>query len=49
MSYIACLCEGAAEQAVIELLLDAEKLIFTRDDLEKLGNKYKTSYTFARR
>ncbi len=33
MSYIACLCEGAAEQAVIELLLDAEKLIFTRDEM----------------
>ena len=32
MSYIACLCEGAAEQAVIELLLD-EKLIFTRDEM----------------
>lgn len=33
MSYIACLCEGAAEQAVIKLLLDAEKLIFTRDEM----------------
>ena len=26
--YIACICEGAAEQAVIELLLDSNKLIF---------------------
>lgn len=27
--YVVCICEGAAEQAVIELLLDADKLIFT--------------------
>lgn len=31
--YIACICEGAAEQAIIELLLDADKLIFTYEDL----------------
>ncbi|MDD3228135.1 MAG: hypothetical protein GXW99_05105 [Clostridiales bacterium] len=31
--YIACICEGAAEQAIIELLLDDDKLIFTRDDM----------------
>ncbi|MGN1277630.1 MAG: hypothetical protein ACI4UK_11630 [Floccifex sp.] len=31
--YIACICEGAAEQAVIELLLDADKLTFTYDDM----------------
>lgn len=31
--YIACICEGAAEQAIIELLLDADKLTFTYDDL----------------
>lgn len=31
--YIACICEGAAEQTVIELLLDADKLAFTYDDL----------------
>lgn len=31
--YIACICEGAAEQAIIELLLDANKLIFSYDDL----------------
>ena len=31
--YIACICEGAAEQAIIELLLDNGKLIFTRDNL----------------
>jgi hypothetical protein len=32
-NYIACICEGAAEQAIIDLLLDADKLIFTRDQL----------------
>lgn len=31
--YIACICEGAAEQAIIELLLDANRLVFTYDDL----------------
>ncbi|MDO5563072.1 MAG: hypothetical protein Q4F74_05605 [Synergistaceae bacterium] len=31
--YVACICEGAAEQAVIELLLDGEKLIFPRTRL----------------
>lgn len=31
--YIACICEGAAKQAVIELLLDSNKLIFRYDDM----------------
>lgn len=31
--YIACICEGAAEQAIIELLLDSNKLIFSREQL----------------
>ena len=31
--YVACICEGAAEQAIIELLLDNGRLIFTRDNL----------------
>lgn len=31
--YVACICEGAAEQAIMELLLDDDKLIFTRDDM----------------
>lgn len=31
--YIACICEGAAEQSIIEILLDTDKLIFTYDDL----------------
>ena len=31
--YIACICEGAAESAIMDLLLDNNKLTFTRDDL----------------
>lgn len=31
--YIACICEGAAEQKIIELLLEADRLVFTADDL----------------
>lgn len=30
---VAVICEGGAETAIIELLLDANKLIFTEDDL----------------
>lgn len=32
-SLIACLCEGSAEQAVMDLLLDSDSLIFSRDRL----------------
>ncbi len=31
--YVACIYEGSAEKAIIELLLDADRLVFTRDDL----------------
>ena len=31
--YIACICEGAAERVILDLLLDNDKLKFTRDDL----------------
>jgi len=31
--YIACICEGSAEQAIMELLLDDNKLIFTSEQL----------------
>ena len=31
--YIACICEGSAEQAIVELLMNNDKLIFTYDDL----------------
>lgn len=30
---IACICEGAAEQAIIELLLESDKLYFKKEDL----------------
>jgi len=30
---IACICEGAAEEAIIELLLESDKLIFNRQQL----------------
>lgn len=33
MGLIACICEGAAEEAIIDILLDADKLSFTRDDM----------------
>ncbi|MCM1256987.1 MAG: hypothetical protein NC307_03955 [Roseburia sp.] len=31
--YMACICEGGAERAILDLLLDAHKLIFEREDL----------------
>lgn len=31
--YVACICEGSAERAIIKLLLDNDKLIFNWDDL----------------
>lgn len=31
--FVACLCEGAAEKAIINCLLDSEKLIFSREQL----------------
>ncbi len=36
-SYVLCLCEGGAETAIIDMLLDHDKLIFTREDL--INNK----------
>lgn len=33
MKYIACICEGSAERAIMDLLLDNHMLIFERDDL----------------
>lgn len=32
-NYIACICEGNAEQAVMDLLLENDRLIFNRDEL----------------
>lgn len=31
--YIACICEGGAERAIIDLLLDNHRLIFEREEL----------------
>ncbi|MDO5378572.1 MAG: hypothetical protein Q4G52_09585 [Clostridia bacterium] len=31
--YVACICEGTAEEVIVSKLLDADRLIFTRDDL----------------
>lgn len=31
--YIACICEGSAERAIMELLLDSNKLIFNNEQL----------------
>ena len=31
--YIACICEGGAERAIMDLLLDNDKLLFGRDRL----------------
>lgn len=31
--YVACICEGSAEQAIMDLLLEADKLIFNTDML----------------
>uniref|UniRef100_UPI0040489AF6 hypothetical protein n=1 Tax=Aliarcobacter sp. TaxID=2321116 RepID=UPI0040489AF6 len=49
--YVACICEGSAEQAIMELLLDDDKLIFTRVQLleeeiirQRSGEKFETRY-----
>ncbi|MGM9978218.1 MAG: hypothetical protein ACI33J_05425 [Clostridium sp.] len=31
--YKACICEGSAEQAIMDILLDEHLLIFERDDM----------------
>jgi len=44
---IACICEGAAEEAIIELLLESDKLIFNRQQLleEQIIRCRKAVYT----
>ncbi len=49
--YIACICEGSAEQAIMELLLDDNKLKFTREQLleeeiirQRSGEKFEQRY-----
>ena len=31
--YLACICEGSAEHAILDLLLNNHSLVFERDDL----------------
>ncbi|MDI6451948.1 hypothetical protein [Peloplasma aerotolerans] len=48
---IACICEGSAETAIIEILLDHEFLIFNRDQLldnEILSQTYRNPKNFRR-
>ncbi len=33
--YLACICEGGAERAIMNLLLDNHMLIFEREDLPR--------------
>ena len=35
--YIACICEGSAETAIIDVLVDNNLLIFTREDASRKG------------
>lgn len=41
--YVICICEGTAEQEIIEWLLDEDKLLFKRKDL--INNKTERSRT----
>ena len=48
---IACICEGGAEKTIIEILLNADRLNFTRDDLlegelinERSSKKFEKKY-----
>lgn len=31
--YFACICEGTAEEVIINILLDSDKLIFNRNNM----------------
>ena len=49
--YIACICEGGAETAIMNMLLDQNKLIFSRDELlegeilkTRKGKDFETRY-----
>lgn len=43
--YKACICEGAAETAIIDILLEHDRLIFTREEmLEEQVLKNTTKY-----
>lgn len=36
--YKACICEGSAEAAIIDVLVDSERLIFTREEILRFSN-----------
>ena len=49
-SYIACVCEGSAEAAIIDVLVDNNLLIFTREDmLEENVIRCRSAKTFEER
>lgn len=39
--YIACICEGSAETAIIDVLVDNNLLIFTREDKQRIRDRYR--------
>lgn len=48
--YIACICEGSAEAAIIDVLVDNNLLIFTREDmLEENVIRCRSAKTFEER
>lgn len=48
--YIACICEGSAESAIIDVLVDNNLLIFTREDmLEENVIRCRSAKTFEER
>ena len=48
--YIACICEGSAESAIIDILVDNNLLIFTREDmLEENVIRCRSAKTFEER
>ena len=48
--YIACVCEGSAEAAIIDVLVDNNLLIFTREDmLEENVIRCRSAKTFEER
>ena len=49
-TYIACLCEGTAEEVIINILLDNDKLIFNRSQLiEETPLRCREARTFETR
>ena len=42
--YKACICEGAAENAIMDILLDEELLVFSREEMLEDGKKFEQKY-----